>query len=321
MTATVAAGPSASGRGIRPFDPGRDLSALADLIEVGFAQNLDPSGQRLVRGLRALGRFGWLGGQLSRWLLPPAANPQGYVWEQDGVVLGNASLLPVTGYPQRWVLANVVVLPGQRRRGIGRILVKESIQHARRRGAQEIILQVDHDNEGAISLYHKLGFRSSIPRTSWVGRLSHMSLPAEQPQVRRRERSEWQQQYRLARVLHPEGLVWPFPASAGYFRPRVLAKPLGLGADRHWVWVEDDRIDGSASLRWGLEAGSLRLILLVEQERKGELEGALVTAALNTLQPFGDVVQLDYPKDVAGSTFKEIGFSAQRHLLWMRLLL
>lgn len=316
----MTAGRSSSRRGLRPFDAARDLIALADLIEVGFAENLDSSGRRMVRGLRTLGRMGWLGGMLSRWLLPPAANPQGYVWEEDGVVLGNASLMPVTGYPHRWVMANVVVLPEERRRGIGQSLVNVSIEHARRRGAREIILQVDHDNVGATALYHSLGFSSSIPRTTWVGRMSQLRLPSlAHSQVRRRKTSEWRQQWELARKLHPDGLVWPYPTSVGYFQPRTWQGRLGLRLNRHWVWPEDDRILGSVSLRWGIEPGNLRLILLVENDRRDQIEGDLISTALHQLQTFGDVVQLDYPTDVAEASFQRFGFSAQRRLIWMSL--
>jgi ribosomal protein S18 acetylase RimI-like enzyme len=168
LTAAVTAGRPKRGHGLRRFDPGRDLSALADLIEAGFAERLDPSGRRMVRGLRLFGKLGWLGGLLGRWFLPPAANPQGFVWEEQGAVIGNASLLPVTNYSQRWVMANVVVLPERRRRGIGRTLVTRSIEHARSRGAREIILQVDLNNEAATALYLGLGFKAYEPRTTWI---------------------------------------------------------------------------------------------------------------------------------------------------------
>ncbi|TFH35852.1 MAG: GNAT family N-acetyltransferase, partial [Anaerolineales bacterium] len=209
MTAAVTAGRSAQGKGLRPFDSRRDLSALADLIEVGFSGSLDRSGRRMVHGLRTLGRLGWLGGALSRWILPPAANPQGFVWEENGRVLGNASLLPVTDFPQRWVMANVAVFPEQRRRGIARSLVTASIEDAQSRGAREIILQVDQGNQAAHQLYQSLGFDGSPSRTTWVGRVpSEEPTPALTTPVRQRRASEWRWQWELARKLHPEGLVW-----------------------------------------------------------------------------------------------------------------
>jgi ribosomal protein S18 acetylase RimI-like enzyme len=322
VTAAVTAGRSVSGNGLRPFDPGRDLSVLADLIEVGFARSLDPSGRRMVRGLRALGRLGWLGGILGRWLLPPAANPQGFVWEEYGQVLGNASLLPVTGYPHRWVMANVAVFPEQRRKGIGRSLVLASVEHARKHGAREIILQVDQDNEAAKQLYFSLGFRTTGPRTTWVGRMSELDLsPSLMSTVRRRKSSEWSQQWELARRLHPEGLVWPYPTRPGYFRPSVWQERFRIYPDRHWVWFEGDRLLGSASLRWGLEPNQLRMILLVDEEHRGQIERELLITSLKSLQSYGEMIHLDYPTGEAEQVFRRIGLSDHRRLLWMSLKL
>src|SRR3972149_2177395 len=84
-----------------PVGVTRALLPLADLLELVFGPDLDSAGRQLVRDMRALGRFGWLGGVLSRLILPPAAAPRGYVWEEAGRIVGNASLLPVAGHAER----------------------------------------------------------------------------------------------------------------------------------------------------------------------------------------------------------------------------
>ena len=318
MTAAIAARRSAAGNGLRPFDAGRDLSVLADLIEAGFSENLDRSGRRMVQGLRNLGRLGRLGGVLSRWILPPAANPQGFVWEENGRVLGNASLLPVTGYRQRWVMANVAVFPEQRRRGIGRSLVIASIEHAKKQGAREIVLQVDRENDSAHLLYQSLGFSSSPPRTTWEGRAFQGDLrEISGSPVRRRTASEWRPQWELARRLHPEGLIWPYPPNISYFRPGSWQQRLQLNLDRHWVWVEGTRLLGSASYRWGFEPGHVRMILLVEPESRGKIEESLLRVAMHSLQPYGDSIVVDYPTDAAEQSFIKVGLREKRRLVWM----
>ncbi len=50
------------------------------------------------------------------------------------------------------------MLPPARRRGIGRLLVRELVAEARRRGAGEVLLEVREDNEAAQRLYAGEGF-------------------------------------------------------------------------------------------------------------------------------------------------------------------
>ncbi len=320
MTAAITSGRPVHKQGIRPFDPGRDLSALADLIEIGFAESLDRSGRRMVRGLRTLGRFGWLGGLLSKILLPPAANPQGFVWEEEGRVLGNASLLPVNEFPHRWVMANVAVIPEEQRRGIGRSLVNASIEHAQAQGAHEIVLQVDQANQAARKLYESLGFTSSPSRTTWVGRVGPKDhLESLSAGVRPRQAEEWKQQWELARQLHPEGFVWPYPPSARFFQPRDWQQRLRLNMDRHWVHLEAGRLLGFVTLRWALDPGTLRMILVVEPDNRGRIEKALISTAVQSLGLSRDLIILDYPTGFATETLKALGFSERRNLVWMRL--
>jgi len=135
VTAGLLVQDSRSPSGLRKVNSRRDMAQVADLIELVFRGDLDPFGLRMVREMRAMGRAGYLGWALNRLLLPPAARPQGFVWEADGRVVGNASLLAVNGFPERWVLANVAVGPGYRRRGIGRQMVEAAIELAMERGA------------------------------------------------------------------------------------------------------------------------------------------------------------------------------------------
>ena len=105
-------------RGLRPVDPRGDMRGMADLIEVAFAERLDESGRRMVRSMRAFGKWGWPGWALGHLFLPPAAYPEGYVWIEDERLVGNASLMRADLGSKRWVLINVAVAPGWRRRGI-----------------------------------------------------------------------------------------------------------------------------------------------------------------------------------------------------------
>ena len=78
------------------------------------------------------------------------------VAEEDGKVLGYIGMMAVLdeGY-----ISNVAVAPEERRRGIGRSLVRFMLLQAAKRGLQFATLEVREHNEGAIALYSGEFFR------------------------------------------------------------------------------------------------------------------------------------------------------------------
>jgi GNAT superfamily N-acetyltransferase len=128
---------------LRPFDVRRDLAAVADLVEQCFADTLDPDGERYLEQMRAASRnpgFIHFAAAASEWSSVPLT---GYVWEEDGKVVGNISLIPFALRNQRnYLIANVATHPAYRRRGIAHSLTSQAIEHARRRGAPSAWLHV-----------------------------------------------------------------------------------------------------------------------------------------------------------------------------------
>jgi len=57
-----------------------------------------------------------------------------------------------------WELENIVVAGTARRRGLGTLLLRELIAHARIENANGIFLEVRESNQSARALYRKLGF-------------------------------------------------------------------------------------------------------------------------------------------------------------------
>jgi ribosomal protein S18 acetylase RimI-like enzyme len=55
-------------------------------------------------------------------------------------------------------LISMWTAPSHRQRGVGRLLVTEVLDWARRRGAQTVLLMVTSNNEAAIRFYERLGF-------------------------------------------------------------------------------------------------------------------------------------------------------------------
>jgi ribosomal-protein-alanine N-acetyltransferase len=82
---------------------------------------------------------------------------QAYVAESDGRLLG--FVLARTSGPEAEIL-DVAVLPGVRRRGVARSLLRAVRDAVQRLGVEEIYLEVRESNRAAISLYEGEGYRT-----------------------------------------------------------------------------------------------------------------------------------------------------------------
>lgn len=292
------------------------MSEVAAVIEAAFADQLGEDGRRMVREMRAFGRMGWFGWLIGKLFLPPAADPRGFVWEENGRVVGNASLLAVVGHPSRWVLANVAVLPEVQNEGVATELVGATIDLARRLGGRELLLQVKRDNDAATHLYDKMGFRRLCTRTTWLRRRYAPSpTPPSGLPIRGPRPEEWRDQLDLAWRLHPEGLEWPYPVRAGEFRSRAMGRFFGIDR-RHWLWVEDGELLASLSIDSGLGGPRRKFILIADPRVRGRVEAPMIGFALEELSWDGGVV-LDYPAEVAIEALSDLGFQALRTLTWM----
>lgn len=81
---------------LRPLDVTHDLMDVASLIEYCFASTMDPDGQEYLRQMRRMARdanfLRWASGLAERAGTPMS----GFVWEDQGRVVGNLSLIPLT---------------------------------------------------------------------------------------------------------------------------------------------------------------------------------------------------------------------------------
>lgn len=320
MTAAALAGIRRAARpNLRPVNPRSDMAQVADLIGLAFRGELDAGGLQMIREMRAFGRAGWFGYQLSRLMLPPAARPHGFVWQEQGRIVGNASLLPVEGHPQRWVLANVAVHPDYRRRGIARKLVLASLAEAARLGASLLILQVAQAKREVQALYADLGFVTTSTRTLWT-RPARLPSPGMQalPELTPRAPAEWEEQWAFLKQLHPEGLLWPFPVEDDLFRPSGMSAFLGAGRVRHWLWREQGAIVASLTAQARPAFQEWRLVLGCAPAMQGKLEAAILAHALAEL-PADLPASLEYTTGAVDAQLEALGFRAGRALTWMAL--
>ncbi len=249
--------------------------------------------------------------------------PGGYVWEENGDVVGNVSLIRIR-YRQRSIglIANVAVHPSFRRRGIGRALVESAIQEALSRGAGEIWLQVREDNEGAISLYEKLGFIIRAKRRIWYT-LTTLDVPSGSAYtIRPTPRAFWPQVKRWLEHLHPEELGWYHQWEWELARPgwemRLWRALLGIPAAQ-WtsfyqgqpqatiLWYPSPREENGLWMAYGRETSPQTVLPLLWRVRQAFYHRHRM-------------LYLEHPHSELEEILRAAGFSILRTLLWMRLI-
>lgn len=229
---------SQTANGLRPVNLRTDLAALADLIELVFADTMDDSGRVAIQEMRTMSRLGVLPGFLGRLNELMLGISLGYVWIADNRLVGNVSVYPAH-YPRElgpaWIIANVGVHPDYQRRGIARRLMQAALRMIADKNGQQAILQVDYDNTAALNLYLSLGFVQERAFTTW--NRSSLTVPPRPPAasevfITRRSPAEWVLEYDLAQRVRPAergGIGWLRPLYRGWFR-----RPLWR---QWWDWL------------------------------------------------------------------------------------
>src|SRR5512136_2661198 len=130
--------------GLRPINSMRDVVEVTTLIERAFADDMDASSRSHMREMRWLGMlFGWLD-----WFASPGQGfMPGYVWVEDGQIVGNVTVRKLSVFGRGWMIGNVAVAPEWRGRGIARQMMEASIGLVRHNHGDWIALQVRTDNE------------------------------------------------------------------------------------------------------------------------------------------------------------------------------
>ncbi len=309
-------------KSMRPFDPRRDLLGVADLIELCFAGTMDEDGQRYLEQMRSAAhdpaylRWAGLASDLS------GVPMTGFVWEQDGRLVGNLTLIPyhIQGRRQ-YLIANVAVHPDYRRRGIARALTVKGIEFARQRSMPSVWLHVREDNPNAIQLYLSLGFEERARRTSWISmpEVTQQLLPRGVVIVERTG-SYWNQHRQWLQGTYPPELTWHLPFDMDVFRPGLLGTI--------YRFFKNTLIQQVAALKGEHLLGLLTwqsnpyqsntLWLAPAPEYEDEAVLSLLLHARNHFS-FYRRFNLDYPAHRAETSIRAAGFAQNQTLIWMAL--
>jgi ribosomal protein S18 acetylase RimI-like enzyme len=305
---------------LRRLDMRRDLEKVADLVELCFIDNLDPEGKQYLKEMRRAAHnaaiFGWASNMIDQAPMPPS----GYVWEEDGQLIGNLSLIPINLQGKRgYMIANVATHPEHRGQGIARALTQSALDYARNHNAVSTWLQVRDDNPGAIHIYKTSGFIERLRRTSWYsGPNIEEYTPTMGIEVSKRRKYHWTCQMDWLKHLYPPELEWNMPLNWNLFRADLLGgiyRFFILEILQHWSVCQNSELKGV--LTWRHTGGYTDPMWLAIPEQVDEQAiRALLSRArkhIGQLQP----ISLNFPAGIAVDVLRQAGFYPHQTLIWM----
>lgn len=319
MIAEIAVASSAVGH-LRRLDMRRDLAKVADLVELCFFDTLDPEGKQYLRDMRRAAQnpslLGWASSMVDESPMPPS----GYVWEEDGRLVGNLSLIPISLQGKRgYMIANVATHPDYRGRGIARMLTLAALEHARTHHAATVWLQVREDNPIAVHIYETRGFTERLRRTSWYSGPSFEEQPIKQGfKVTKRHPNHWPAQKAWLKRIYPPEMDWHIAMDWNLFRPDIwgkLYRLLNLDIPQHWSIEKDGELKGV--LTWKHSLGYTDTLWLAVPE---EIEDEATLILLSTVRKVIKRTQplnINYPAGKAVSPLRKAGFYPHQTLIWM----
>jgi len=313
-------------QGLIPFHPLRHMGQVADLMNEVFAGELGPWARQTLRRMQRMARWGALGFLI--WGMDLEQESPGFVWVEDGRVVGNISFRRAAA-AGGWMIGNVAVHPRWRGRSIGRALVEAALEEIASRGGAWVGLEVRADNAAARRLYERLGFEP-VGESLELIRPAGLPWPGAGPRplpVRRASAAESHALYLLARDgltrIHQEVLeIRPAAYRAGW-EARVSAWLEGRNED-WWVLRDEGGPTGALRLtsyrpwRWH------EVEVLVRPPRMDDLGGPLAATALDLLArrpAWETVTTLPGGRMRLETFFADAGFRPLRHLLQMRRML
>lgn len=312
---------------IRAINFQKDLNVVADLIEDSFSLHNDVDGQTFLRQMRQAAKFSTNFGLASQWSESIPMNPTGFVWDEDGQVLGNVSIIPFSQHGQKiFLIANVAVIPAHRRKGIARALTHHAINFLSGMGIRQIWLQVNQLNQGAIDLYLQLGFEEQYCRSSWhllpdTNRVLSGEL-VNYPLLRRRIHKEWHFQKDWLERMYPEEIIWHFPVKLQDFSPDSFWDPerwFEILKLRHWAVSIDEAAIGF--MTWQKTESFADSLWLAPDPRLDD-DAAIVSMLQVLPERVGRrrPLAVDFPCGRGVEALQSTGFSFVRSLIWMKLI-
>ncbi len=301
----------------------RDLPAVADLIELCFSNTLDEDGRSFLDDMRRSAQenrfLNWAPRVIDSISLPLS----GFVWEEQGKIVGNVSLIPFFKWGRKvYLIANVATHPEYRRRGIARLLTQAAVARAREKHADEIWLHVREDNPGAITLYQELGFQEQARRTQWNASSGTTATRFHFPDIQINPRSsrDWEAQSNWYQQTYPASLGWYFQQSFEGFQPGLLGGIYRMFSDdeiSQWSAYHHGKLMGVAALQTSFSRSAHIWLAFPANPDPDALTELLLY--IRQMDVRSRNLLLDYPSSQGPEAIRAAGFRPYRTLLWMRV--
>ncbi len=311
---------------LRPLDIRKDLTRVADLIELCFASTMDEDGKEYLRQMRQAARdahfLGWAPEAAERVAMPLS----GFVWEEEGRLVGNLSLIPMSRQGRRvYLIANVAVHPDFRRRGIGRVLTQTALTHLERKQVGSAWLQVREDNPAAHRLYLSLGFIERARRSAWEAYPHARGLAAQRQsdiQITTRQPRDWPYQKAWLAINYPPEVDWNLNFRLSEFKPGFwldFIHFLDGNSPKHWASRRSGQLTAVATWQ-PTRTFADNLWLAAPYSTDSDSLYQLLSRVLSEL-PDRRAVSVNYPSGSAEDAFIASGFVNQQTLVWMEAIL
>jgi len=309
---------------IRPLSILNDISPTADLIDLCFSSQMDADGLEYSRYIRSVAKGArmvrWVDGSRERISVPLF----GYVWEEDGKIVGNVSLSPFQ-WQKKWyyLIANVAVHPDYRRKGIAKKLTQQAVEHIRYRKVENLWLQVKDYNYPAIQLYESLGFKKREKRNTWR---SSDFLYAPEPELKNglhvvpRARKDWVMQKQWLDETYPEAIRWYFGLHDADMAPGLLRSLenylLYEQVMHHFSAYDKQNLIGILTHQ---PVNSKVHHLYLGTDQTADEDVALRSLLGFALRMYGQerALRINYPFGRGHSAFEDSYFYLQNTLIWM----
>ncbi len=308
---------------IRPLDSRRDLLEVANLIELCFANQMDSEGQDYLKNLRQIAHEP----EHLRWIYVAGERVSypmhGFVWVENGNIVGNLSLIPFFREGTwRYLIANVAVHPDFRQRGIARQLTQKALQYVQEHNVFSVWLQVREDNDVALNLYRSLGFEERSRRATWMSNSAEIRPKPTYTEVKilPRQTTDWRRQFEWLRTTYPPEIAWYLPFYPNRFKPSMWRKMFDWLSEKrmaHWSAYCEKKLIGVATWEVGPRAVD-NLWLAISPHYESLAIQTLLQYIRHNL-PSWHALQINYPAGRAEEAFTHSGFEMRNVLIWMRV--